>query len=229
MPLFPFPTKLHAILHYLCNTDPTFTRKHARSVLWAFRQAGVKNVPSYAEIVALRKLVPTPDVFRANCVDGRTGIFYMIPPTQSLKFWAVHPHVMPHMKTLPRKAGGAVRDFMDTPRARELFEQLRIANIVVRGEFYFVDDFIEWREPPIDGVGDGTIRHGRIKRLERLAANAEELDREDIIIITIERVIIQGDQVFTIDEVGGAALELVEADLVNVIPEVCADLPEPSS
>ena len=210
---FPFPSKLHALLHYICNTDPTFTRRHAHSVIWLLKEAGVKNVPCYEEIAALRDGIPTPIVHRANCIDGRVGIFYFLPPSESIKFWAVHPDVYRHVTTLPRQEGGIVRDFMDTPRAREVFETLRIANIVHGGRFYFVDDFILWRDLA------NNSHFGRIDRLERARADAVSdlyIDHTNIV-ITIDRCIERDGQVFTIDEPNGEQLELS----VNQLLQVC--------
>ena len=115
-------------------------------MIWLLKEAGVKNVPCYEEIAALRDVIPTPIVHWANCIDGRVGIFYFLPPSESIKFWAVHPDVYRHIASLPRQPGGFVRDFMDAPRAHEAFVTLRIANIVHGGQFYFVDDFILWRD-----------------------------------------------------------------------------------
>ncbi|ORZ31203.1 hypothetical protein BCR44DRAFT_249936 [Catenaria anguillulae PL171] len=190
---FPFPSKLHGLLHYICNTDPTFTRRHTRSVIWLLKEAGVKNVPCYEEIAALRDVIPAPVIHRANCVDGRVGIFYFLPVSESIKFWAVHPEVYQHISTLPRQNGGVVRDFMDTPRAREVSESLRIANIVHRDEFYFVDDFVLWR----DAAGG---RHfGRIRRLERSRATTigELDDMQCNVVVTITRCIEHEGQVCT--------------------------------
>ena len=103
-------------------------------------------MPCYKEIAALRDVIPAPAVHRANCIDIRAGIFFFLPMSESIKFWAVHPDVYRRIHTLPRQAGGVVRDFMDVPRGRHLFESLRVANIAHCGNFYFIDDFICWRD-----------------------------------------------------------------------------------
>ena len=128
-PFCPFSNRLDAILHVLCNTDPTVTCRHVKAFLWALRPAGVKDVPSYNHVCSLRNLVPMPVIKSAKCIGGRAGLFYFLPVSESIKLFTMDPSVYPHLTTLPRRAGDAVHDFIDTPRARELFESFRVANI----------------------------------------------------------------------------------------------------
>ncbi|ORZ37295.1 hypothetical protein BCR44DRAFT_286476 [Catenaria anguillulae PL171] len=144
-PYCPFSKRLDAILHVICSTDPTLTRCHVQAFLWALREAGVKDVPSY--VCSLRDLVPMPVIKSAKCISGRAGLFSFRPVSETVKLFAVDPSVYPHLATLPRRVGGAVHDFTDTPRARKLFESFRVANISHGGHLFFVADFVEWRDP----------------------------------------------------------------------------------
>ena len=166
----------------MCNTDPTVTRRIAKSFLWALKAAGVQDVPSYDAVVKLRDLVPTPTVKSANCIGGRTGLFYFTPSSETIKLWAAHPNVYPHLQVLPRKAGGPVRDFMDTPRARELFQSHQITNVKHGDTFYFIDDFVFWKHPMLEQP-----QLGRIVRLERDHCPLVESRMKEMVFVTIAR------------------------------------------
>ena len=210
-PFSPFSNQLDAILHVLCNTDPTLTRRHVQAFLWALRQIGVKNVPSYSHVCSLRDLVPKPVIKSAECIDGRKGLFYFVPPSETVKYFAVDPTVFPHLTTLPRQAGGAVHDFMDTPRARELFESFRVANIYQNEHLYFVDDLVEWRN-----AGNGSTRIGRIIRLERPSWDLLGQDSKAVIVTLRECTWMEGKLVVLPSD----AIEILQYDLIRPL-EVC--------
>ncbi|KAI9173190.1 hypothetical protein H9P43_007321 [Blastocladiella emersonii ATCC 22665] len=142
------------------------TRLLRRKTLWTAKQLVELGsaVPALDSVEKLRKVDFGPRLAHFPAPMRGAREFSIIPISESLPFVATTPGVFEKLQFLPSADPDVIENFMDTPRAKELFYGYKAANTSIGGITYFVGDVVMLRAP-VPGLSG---RLGRIVALEHV-------------------------------------------------------------
>ncbi|KAI9188936.1 hypothetical protein H9P43_000358 [Blastocladiella emersonii ATCC 22665] len=142
------------------------TRLLRRKTLWTAKQLVELGsaVPALDSVEKLRKVEFGPRLAHFPAPMRGAREFSIIPISEPLPFVATTPGVFEKLQFLPSADPDVIENFMDTPRAKELFYGYKAANTSIGGITYFVGDVVMLRAP-VPGLSG---RLGRIVALERV-------------------------------------------------------------
>ncbi|KAI9216298.1 hypothetical protein BC828DRAFT_419639 [Blastocladiella britannica] len=146
----PFPSRLHALLHLLYNTNPAFTRALRQQTHTILEMIGIEGLPSLSSIEALCNTLPLPKVQEFTAAHSP---FSAILPSETTKHIIALPDVYKHLLASQYPSGRAaavMSDFKDSPRACMLNRKLKATSVRLCGrlalQHVYIGDFVRLQD-----------------------------------------------------------------------------------